>query len=36
LAPTSTGATKTNFGTAANPDNTRDITVLVAGVRIAF
>jgi predicted porin len=36
LAPTSTGATKTNFGTAANPDYTRDITVLVAGVRIAF
>ena len=35
-APTSAGATKTNFGTAANPDYTRDITVLVAGVRIAF
>ena len=36
LAPTSAGATKTNYGTAANPDYTRDITVLVAGVRIAF
>ena len=24
------------FGTAASPDNTRNITVLVAGVRIAF
>ena len=35
-APTRTGATLVNFGTAAAPDNTRDITVLVAGVRIAF
>ena len=35
-APTSAGATRTNFGTAANPDYTRDIMVLVAGVRIAF
>ena len=35
-APTSAGATKTNFGTTASPDYTRDITVLVAGVRIAF
>ena len=35
-SPTSAGATLTNFGTAAAPDNTRDITVLVAGVRIAF
>jgi hypothetical protein len=30
------GTTLANFGTAANPDNTRDIQVLVAGVRIAF
>ncbi|MCA3359129.1 MAG: porin [Roseomonas sp.] len=30
------GTTLANFGTAASPDNTRDITVLVAGVRIAF
>lgn len=30
------GTTLANFGTNANPDNTRDITVLVAGVRIAF
>ncbi len=35
-APTRTGATLTNFGSAASPDLTRDITVLVAGVRIAF
>ena len=34
--PTSAGATKTNFGTTAIPDYTRDITVLVAGVRVAF
>jgi predicted porin len=30
------GTTLANFGSAASPDNTRDITVLVAGVRIAF
>jgi len=32
------GGTQTlaNFGTAASPDRTRDITVLVAGVRVAF
>jgi predicted porin len=30
------GTTLANFGTNASPDNTRDITVLVAGVRIAF
>jgi predicted porin len=36
LAPTTAGANRTNFGTAANPEYTRDITVLVAGVRIAF
>ncbi|MFM7303431.1 MAG: porin [Alphaproteobacteria bacterium] len=35
-APTSAGATLINFGTAASPDRTRDITVLAAGVRIAF
>ena len=35
-APTSAGATLTNFGTSATPDYTRDITVLVAGVRVAF
>ena len=35
-APTRAGATKTNFGTSTAPDYTRDITVLVAGVRIAF
>lgn len=35
-APTRTGATLVNFGTAASPDRTRDITVLVAGVRVAF
>jgi hypothetical protein len=35
-SPTKTGATLTNFGSAASPDLTRDITVLVAGVRIAF
>jgi hypothetical protein len=32
-APTKTGATLVSFGAG---DNTRDITVLVAGVRIAF
>jgi predicted porin len=31
-----TGTTIANFGSAASPDFTRDITVLVAGVRIAF
>jgi predicted porin len=35
-APTRAGATLANFGTAASPDRTRDITVLVAGVRVAF
>jgi predicted porin len=35
-APTRAGATLTNFGTAASPDRTRDIQVLVAGVRVAF
>jgi predicted porin len=35
-APTRAGATLVNFGTAASPDRTRDITVLVAGVRVAF
>jgi predicted porin len=30
------GTTLANFGSAASPDFTRDITVLVAGVRIAF
>ena len=30
------GTTLANFGTNANPDNTRDIQVLVAGVRVAF
>ena len=30
------GTTLANFGSAASRDNTRDITVLVAGVRIAF
>jgi predicted porin len=40
-APSSTtaggaGTRLANFGSAASPDNTRDITVLVAGVRIAF
>jgi predicted porin len=35
-APTRAGATLTNFGTAGSPDRTRDITVLAAGVRIAF
>jgi predicted porin len=30
------GTRLANFGSAASPDNTRDITVLVAGVRIAF
>jgi predicted porin len=35
-APTKAGATRVNFGTAATPDYTRDITVLVAGVRVAF
>lgn len=35
-APTSSGATLFNFGSAASPDRTRDITVLVAGVRVAF
>ena len=30
------GTTLANFGSAASPDRTRDITVLVAGVRIAF
>jgi predicted porin len=35
-APTRAGAALTNFGTAASPDRTRDITVLVAGVRVAF
>jgi hypothetical protein len=35
-APTRAGATLTNFGTTASPDRTRDITVLVAGVRLAF
>ena len=35
-APTSAGATLINFGSAASPDLTRDITVLVAGVRVAF
>lgn len=28
--------TRANFGTATSPDYTRDITVLVAGVRVAF
>lgn len=35
-APTSAGATLTNFGPAGTTDRTRDITVLVAGVRVAF
>ena len=35
-APTGAGAKLTNFGTTASPDLTRDITVLVAGVRVAF
>jgi predicted porin len=35
-APTRAGATLANFGTTASPDRTRDITVLVAGVRVAF
>jgi hypothetical protein len=40
-APSSTnaggaGTTLANFGSAGSPDNTRNITVLVAGVRIAF
>ncbi|MCZ8141391.1 MAG: porin [Acetobacteraceae bacterium] len=30
------GTNLANFGSAASPDNTRNITVLVAGVRIAF
>jgi predicted porin len=35
-APTRAGATLANFGTAGTPDRTRDIQVLVAGVRVAF
>jgi predicted porin len=35
-APTRAGASLVNFGTAASPDRTRDIQVLVAGVRVAF
>lgn len=36
IAAGTTSNTRANFGSATSPDYTRDITVLVAGVRVAF